>query len=180
MSEREDHQLVAATLAGEREAFDELTRRYGPKIYSMTLRITGNADDALDATQATFLKAFDKLESFNPAYRFFSWIYRIGMNEALNLVNGRRRFAELDQRLAETAPDPERLYWGREAGAKLREAILSLKPDYRAALVLRHFEGLSYREMSEVLGISVKTTKSRLFTARSLLRQRLAEEGLAR
>jgi RNA polymerase sigma-70 factor (ECF subfamily) len=178
MSDREDHELVEATLAGDKAAFDQLVNRYGPKIYNMTLRITGNPDDALDASQSAFLKAFDKLESFDPTYRFFSWIYRIGLNEALNLVKGRRRFQELDQRLEEGSPDPERQYWGREAGAKLRAAILALKPDYRAALVLRHIDGLSYREMGEILGISVTTAKSRLFTARSLLRQRLADEGL--
>jgi RNA polymerase sigma-70 factor (ECF subfamily) len=178
MSNREDHELVELTLSGDRAAFGELVDRYNSKIYNMTLRITGNADDALDATQSAFLKAFSRLDTFNPTYRFFSWLYRIGTNEALNLIKRRSRYRKLDVRIETSEPGPESECWGREAGDKLRAALLALKPDYRVVLVLRHIDGLSYREISEVLGIPVKTAKSRLFTARSLLRQRLLEEGL--
>lgn len=165
-------------MAGEHTAFDELLNRYGSKIYNMALRVTGSSADAQDATQSAFLKAYDRLESFDPSYRFFSWIYRIGLNEALNLVNGRRRFSELDVRIVEASPGPEQLCWGVETGRKLQQAITSLEPAYRAVVVLRHVDELSYQEMSEVLDIPVKKVKSRLFTARKILRERLARQGL--
>ncbi|MGB5890005.1 MAG: sigma-70 family RNA polymerase sigma factor, partial [Thermoanaerobaculia bacterium] len=90
-----DSELVQAVLEGNSEAFDELAERYGGKLYNAALRVTGNPEDALDATQNALLKAYDNLASFDPSYRFFSWIYRIQMNEALNLVHKRRRYVGL-------------------------------------------------------------------------------------
>jgi RNA polymerase sigma-70 factor (ECF subfamily) len=175
----QDNDLVRACLAGSPEAFDELVDRYQMKIYNLALRITGNSEDAMDVTQETFLKAWDNLQRFDPAHRFFSWIYRIGTNEALNLVRGRKPESELAAEPAAPAPGPESRAQGRQTGRRIREGIASLSPDYRAVVVLRHFHGLSYEEMSEVIGISVGKVKSRLFSARKLLREHLTAEGLA-
>ncbi len=178
MSRADDRRLVEATLAGDRTAFDQLVGRYQIKIYNLALRITGNRDDALDVSQAAFLKAYDNLGRFDPAYRFFSWLYRIAMNEALDLVARRRRFTDLDPELVNPAAGPEAECWSHEAGRRLQEALLELGEAYRAVVVLRHFHGLSYREIGEIVGVPAKTVKSRLFTARRELRERLSSRGV--
>ncbi len=175
-----DRELVQAVLEGNSEAFDELAERYGGKLYNAALRVTGNPEDALDAAQNALLKAFDKLASFDPSYRFFTWIYRIQMNEALNLVYKRRRYVGLPSEMpAPTQANPEREYLDRETGSAIETALLELTPDYRAVVVLRHFHGFSYEEMAEILDVPAKTVKSRLFTARRELRRQLSERGFA-
>ncbi len=178
MSNAGDNDLVAATLAGDRTAFDELVGRYQGKIYNLALRITGNTDDALDVSQAAFLKAYDNLGRFNPAHRFFSWIYRIGLNEALDVVGRRRRFADLDAEIPAAEAGPEDRMRGRESGRRLGAALGRLTPQYRAVIVLRHLHGLSYNEIAKVVGVPARTVKSRLFTARRELRRQLAAEGV--
>lgn len=177
MSRQGDTDLVQATLAGDGQAYDELVARYEAPVYNVALRVTGNIEDAMDATQAAFLKAFDHLSRFDPAYRFFSWIYRIGLNEALNLVKARSRFVDLDHEPRQRGADPERLYRAQETGAGIEAALAELTPDYRAVIVLRHQQGLSYDEIAEVTGVSAKTVKSRLFTARRELRRELTRRG---
>lgn len=175
-----DRELVQAVLEGNSEAFDELAERYGGKLYNAALRVTGNPEDALDATQNALLKAYDNLASFDPSYRFFTWIYRIQMNEALNLVYKRRRYVGLPSEMpAPTQANPEREYLDRETGSAIETALLELTPDYRAVVVLRHFHGFSYEEMAEILDVPAKTVKSRLFTARRELRRQLSERGFA-
>jgi RNA polymerase sigma-70 factor (ECF subfamily) len=179
MSTRDDSELARAALEGERRAFDELVERYESRIYNLALRVTGNSADALDAAQATFLKAYLGLHRFDTGRSFFSWIYRIGMNESLDTLRQHRRFTELDPEWASTASTPEQESAGHEAGREIHRAVHDLPPEQRAVIVLRHFQGLSYQEMSEVIGVPVKTVKSRLFEARSTLRDRLQKLGLA-
>jgi RNA polymerase sigma-70 factor (ECF subfamily) len=177
MSRQGDNELVQATLAGDGQAYEELVARYEAPVYNVALRITGNIEDAMDATQAAFLKAFDHLSAFDSKHRFFSWIYRIGLNEALSLVKVRRRFIDLDHEPPQREADPERRCRASEAGRGIEEALADLKPDYRAVIVLRHLQGLSYDEIAEVTGVPAKTVKSRLFTARRALRLELTRRG---
>jgi RNA polymerase sigma-70 factor (ECF subfamily) len=170
---------VRATLGGEREAFDQLVERYQGKIYNVALSITGRREDALDATQNAFLNAYDKLDRFDSEYRFFSWIYRIGLNESLRLVRDRKEGSVPETGLPSPQAGPESTVRGREAGRVIRRALMQLSPDLRAVIVLRHFHGLSYAEMAAVIGVPAKTVKSRLFSARQQLRRSLTEEGLA-
>lgn len=180
MSNEKDSVLVEACLSGDRAAFDELLTRYEAKIYNVIVRVTGNREDAMDATQAAFLKAYDNLASFKPEHRFFSWICRIGVNEALNNLKKERRMTPLEFEAVTTAANPEQQYSARQIGRRVHEALQNLNPDYRVVVILRHFHGLSYQEMSEVLGVATKTIKSRLFTARKTLRDLLVRDGLLR
>lgn len=173
-----DNELVRRCLAGQSELFGRLVDRYQSKIYRLALGITGNAEDAMDATQNAFLKAFQHLSTFNPSYRFFSWIYRIGMNEALNLRERSGHSESLAWEPETREADPEDQLAGREVGGEIRRALQRLTPDLRTVIVLRHLEDLSYAEIAEVVGIEVKTVKSRLFSARRELRQILVERGL--
>lgn len=171
--------FVEASLNGDQSAFGTLVDRYEKQLYSVAYRITGSPEDAMDATQAAFLKAYEKLETFDFTYRFFSWIYRIAMNEALNLVRQRRQVTDLDARTPDSGLGPEQKVSGKETGRLIEEAMWGLNPDHRAIVVLRHMEGLSYDEIGEVLGIPAKTVKSRLFSARRELRTALFDRGLS-
>ncbi len=178
VKERTEPDLVVACLEGDRSAFPELVERYQIQIFNVAYRITGNRADAQDAAQAAFLKVFERLDQFDPKYRFFSWIYKICVNEALNLVGKRRPSPAIDLEMEDSAASPEREAQAKEIGRAIQLALLELKPALRVAIVLRHFRGLSYDEISEVIGIPVKTVKSRLFAARRELRRVLDAQQL--
>ena len=169
--------LVAASLRGDRSAFDELVGHYQGALFRVTYGVTGSVDDAMDATQAAFVNAFEKLHTFSPPGRFFSWLYRIAINQALTLVSRRRPAAVLDDDIPGSGVDPETAAKEEEATRMLRRALNALDPQLRTLVVLKHLEGFSYREMSELLGLPEKTVKSRLFTARQRLRAMLTERG---
>lgn len=178
MTSDEDHTLVEATLAGDTDAFGELVDRYEKQLYNVTYRITGSLDDAMDATQTAFLSAYQKLEQFDPRYRFFSWLYRIAVNEAIDIVKGRREHSLPDPLPDPSAPGPERRYEAAEKALGVQEAILDLTENQRVVIVLRHYLGLTYKEMAEAIGIPAKTVKSRLYSARQRLQSLLLEAGI--
>ena len=167
-----DRALVRRFLEGERAAGDELVNRYHRSVFNVALRMLGNVQDAEDVTQTVFGNAFAALDSYDPAYRFFSWIYRMTVNESLNTLKRRRDVVSLDGSFDFPAPDAMS-ETAAEAEARVGSALMDLKPDDRAVVVLRHFVSFSYEEISDVLGVPVKTVKSRLFTARERLRQSL-------
>ncbi|HZJ01460.1 MAG TPA: sigma-70 family RNA polymerase sigma factor [Gemmatimonadaceae bacterium] len=165
-----DRALVRRFLNGERAAGDELVNRFHRSVFNVALRMLGNVQDAEDVTQTTFGNAFAALESYNPKYRFFSWIYRMTVNESLNTLKRRREVVSLDGSFDVPAPEATS---DSDAEERVARALLELKPDDRAVVVLRHFVSFSYEEISDVLEVPVKTVKSRLFTARERLRDSL-------
>jgi len=169
--------LVEACLRGDRSAFDELVESYESTLFNAAYRITGSVDDAMDATQTAFVNAYEKLHTYDPNHRFFSWIYRIACNQALNLVGRRRRESELNVDTPGNGATPEAAYGENQAADFLQRALLELTPEYRTVIVLKHLQGFSYREIGEFLEIPEKTVKSRLFTARQHLRSILLEKG---
>ena len=172
-----DTMLVQACLNGDRNAFGKLVDHYERALYNAAYRITGSVDDAMDVTQATFVSAYEKLHTFDPSRRFFSWIYRIACNRALKVVEKRRPLAAVDAHVHRADSDPEAEFGSTEAGELLERALRELSLDHRIAIVLKHILGCSYREIGALLGIPEKTVKSRLFTARRRLRSVLLEKG---
>ncbi len=167
-----DRALVRRFLDGERASGDELVNRYHRSVFNVALRMLNNVQDAEDVTQTVFGNAFAALDTYDPSYRFFSWIYRMTVNESLNTLKRRRDVVSLDGSF--DVPAPAAISPGAaEAEERVGSALLELKPDDRAVVVLKHFVSFSYEEISEVLGVPVKTVKSRLFTARERLRQSL-------
>ena len=138
----------------------------------------GDCEDARDATQNTFIKAFERLESYEPRYKFFSWLYRILINECLNLQRGRRPVEELsaEQSIDASGDTIE----AAERKRDVKAALLALPLHYREVVVLRHFAEMSYEEMSVAMGVPVKTVKSRLHTARQQLTRRLSAWAVPR
>jgi len=178
MTSERDAMLVAACLAGDRSAFDELVDRYQGPLFNAAYRITGSVDDAMDATQTAFVKAFEKLRTFDPRYRFFSWIYRIVVNQSLNIVDRRRDESALEPELAAHGGSPEIAADDHDRARMLERALLELSPEHRAVVVLKHLDGFSYQEIGDMLGVPEKTVKSRLFDARKRLRRILEKRGV--
>jgi RNA polymerase sigma-70 factor (ECF subfamily) len=164
----EDAELVARCVAGDADAFAPLVGRYQGPLFTVALRMVGDREDARDLTQGVFLKAFEKLSTFDPSYRFFSWLYRIAINECLNFRSRRKPQEALGEELA-AGETPELYARAEELSRGIEEALMKLPIEYRVVLVLRHFVDLSYDELSEVLLIPERTVKSRLYTARQLL-----------
>ena len=165
-----DRALVRRYLNGERVAGDDLVNRFHRSVFNVALRMLGNVQDAEDVTQTTFGNAFAALESYDPKYRFFSWIYRMTVNESLNTLKRRKDVVSLDGSFDVPVVDGSS---DSDAEERVGRALLELKPDDRAVVVLRHFVSFSYEEISDVLDVPVKTVKSRLFTARERLRDSL-------
>jgi len=165
------------------KAFEVIVDMYQKPIFSAAYRICGSVEDAADITQGVFLKALQRLDSYDPAYMLFSWLYRISVNESLNFVRKESRTVPLDaERAAEadSGDDPALYTEENERRDLLQKALLRLKPEHRAVLVLKHLEELSYEEIADVLGIPEKLVKSRLFSARQYLRKELLELGVGR
>src|SRR5438067_1781199 len=178
--------LVHAAKDGDLVAFEELVRRYDRKVLRIAQHITHNQEDAEDAAQDAFLKAFRGLGQFQEKSRFSTWLFRIAVNESLMKVRQRRGFhmvsIEQDEEhdspatpleIVDWAPNPEQLYGQSELKEILAKALRGLSPMYRAVFLLRDVEGLSINETAEVLNLSVLAVKARLMRARLKLRERL-------
>jgi RNA polymerase sigma-70 factor (ECF subfamily) len=181
--------LVAQAKAGDQNAFAELVNRYERKIYRLAKNITRNDEDAEDVLQDAFMKAYTHLDNFKGDSKFYTWIVRIAVNEALMRLRKRKtdRSVPLDEpvelgeetvqrEIAVWEDNPEQQYSQEEWRRILDEAVDSLKPDFRTVFVLRDIEELSTEETAETLGISVPAVKSRLLRARLALRERLTRQ----
>lgn len=174
----DDHALVERSLSGDRSAFGELVRRYERPLFNVALRILRDREEARDATQTAFVKAWEHLVQFDRGHRFFSWIYRILMNEALNRATRRKRHEELDANLQDISGAPDDDADRERLKQIVNDALLDLPSEQRDVVVLRHWLDYSYDEIGEKLGIPAKTVKSRLFSARQRLGGILRLRGL--
>jgi len=170
----EDAALVDRCLSGDQRAFESLVERHQRALFNVAARMLGNRDDAADATQNAFVRVYQHLGSFDPHHRFFSWIFRILVNECLNVLRSRRPVDAWTEPQADTAAGPLEALQASERRQQVQRALMALQPDLRAVIVLRHYAGLSYEEIGEAVGgLPVKTVKSRLYTARQRLGQSL-------
>ncbi len=180
----EDRQLIAECLKGRTEAFGELVRRYQDRLYNAVFRLINGAEDAQDVVQEAFLSAYQALEGFKGKAGFFTWLYRIAMNEAISLKRKQRVAAPLKRHHDEDAQPEDRSAFSRPGEAveraeeeqKLQQALARLSPEHRSALVLKDLEGLKYEEIAEAMQVPIGTIRSRLHRARVELREIL--EGL--
>jgi RNA polymerase sigma-70 factor, ECF subfamily len=181
--------LVASAKAGDAAAFTTLVTRYERKIYRLAKHITQNDEDAEDVLQETFLKAYEHLDGFQGNSKFYTWIVRIAVNEALMKLRKRKgdRTVPLDEpvdtgeemvarEIAVWDDNPEERYSREEMQEILDRAVDSLKPDFRTVFILRDIEELSTEEAAEALGISIPAVKSRLLRARLALREKLTRQ----
>jgi RNA polymerase sigma-70 factor (ECF subfamily) len=181
--------LVARARTGDSQAFTDLVNQYERKIYRLAKHITQNDEDAEDVLQDAFLKAYEHLPNFQGNSKFYTWLVRIAVNEALMKLRKRRsdRTVPLDEpvdtgeemvkrEIAVWEDNPEQRYSHEEMQKILDEAVQTLKPDFRTVFTLRDIEELSTEETAEALGISVPAVKSRLLRARLALREKLTRQ----
>ena len=178
MLEPEDYKVVRQCLEGQTDVFEKIVEKYQTPVYNAALRIVESRDDAEEITQTVFVRAFEKLEGYNPKFKFFSWLYRMAVNESLNFVSQKKQHEALSPMLVSKAKTPVESYQDKELSERIQEALMLLQVDYRVVIILRHFEGLTYEQMSYILDVPEKTVKSRLFTARHLLKDILSTRGV--
>ena len=161
----------------DREAFTALMVRYQRPIYNAAFWILKSADDARDVAQTVFLKVAEHLDEFDSQHRFFSWIYRIAVNESLNLLrrNGHEEPLDDEVELPGGERSPESQAHDAERSRYIERALVTMSPMDRTVIVLRHFSECSYQEIAQILELAEKTVKSRLFEARHRLRELLKE-----
>lgn len=176
----DEEELIQLALEGQSAAFETLVLRYQDRLYTAMISIVGNADEAEDVVQESFIQAYLKLDTFQQNSRFFTWVYRIAFNYALARRRRKRGVVSLEESRENTGNDPvangespdDRM--SRHEDAQLvHQALALLSEDHRSILVLREMEDLSYEEIADVLSISIGTVRSRLNRARAALKLQL-------
>lgn len=188
----DDQLLVSRALKGELQAFRVLVERYERRVYALALSMLGHVEDAKDLTQEAFLKAFRSLSSFRQQSSFYTWIYRIAVNLAID--ERRRRYRHMETSLEhnesfernveaqssnlmrQQVKTPDVLLEQARLGGRIRRAMAQLSAEHRTAIMLREVDGLSYAEISRIVGCSPGTVMSRLHHARKRLRKALLSE----
>jgi RNA polymerase sigma factor (sigma-70 family) len=158
--------------------WEQVVREHSARVYRLAYRLSGNAQDAEDLTQDTFIRVFRSLADFSPG-TFEGWLHRITTNLFLDMVRRRQRIRfdalpEDTERIAGSAPSPEQVYADTHLDPQVQAALDALPPDFRVAVVLCDIEGLSYEEISATLGIKLGTVRSRIHRGRVQLREALA------
>jgi RNA polymerase sigma-70 factor (ECF subfamily) len=180
----DDRELVDAARGGDREAFRTLFERYNRRAYALALGVVRQADDALDVVQDAFIKAHKHLDKFEGTSSFYTWLYRIVMNLAIDHLRKHKRLTELrdgdevsdDALLPQLlGGNPGRALMDKEIRNRIDQALAELSDNHRSVLVMRELEGLSYEEMAKVMGCSKGTIMSRLFHARKNMQRMLAD-----
>jgi RNA polymerase sigma-70 factor (ECF subfamily) len=163
---------------GSKEAFSRLVEAYQTPVYNLAYRMLSNRGEAEEAAQETFLRAYSRLQRYDPAYKFSTWMLSIASNHCIDILRKRRLVwlsldeqlpAEFAPQLASNRPDPERAMEHAEIEDQVRALLDELQPDYRAAVILRYWYELSYEEIAEAMDTTVSAIKSRLFRARKML-----------
>ena len=166
----------------ERPGWAEIVQAHSPRVYRLAYRLTGNAHDAEDLTQDVFVRVFRSLDTFVPG-NFEAWLHRITTNLFLDGARRRQRIRfdalaeDADARLADTGPGPVERFDMTHLDGDVRSALMDLKPEFRAAVVLCDIEGLPYEEVAAVLGVKLGTVRSRIHRGRTQLRERLAHRA---
>lgn len=174
-----DHELVARVRAGQREAFAQLITRYQARIFHTTFRMLKNREDAEEAAQDTFVRAYRGLAKFREDATFSTWLYRICYNVCLNYLEKKRTArprpaaVALEHLPAAEAPDHD--FAQRERAALVEQVMTNMPDHFRNVLILYHTQQLPYQEIAEILGLPLNTVKTHLFRARAMLRRRMLQ-----
>ena len=172
-----DNELVTRSLKGDVRSYEELVKRYERLVGRVIYPYAGRDAAVEDLTQETFLRAYDRLSTFNPEYRFKTWLLAIANNLGIDTLRRRRDVIEFNPDLhGRVTTGPEAAAAQAELSKSVQDAVISLPEAYSVPLVLRYAEGLSYAEIAEIVGISIPALKSRLFRARNMLAGSLEDE----
>lgn len=187
MNDFDERSLIVRAQQGECDAFNRLVKHFQKRIYRAVFPLMGNAEDAMDVTQETFLRAYHALKRFEPGRPFYPWIYRIARNLGLSALSKKHRAGftlsletpvtedEQPIQLADSDQNPREEAYQAEIQKRLAEALESLKPEDREILFLKDFNQHSYQEIAEIVDIPIGTVMSRLYYARERLRQKMEQ-----
>jgi RNA polymerase sigma-70 factor (ECF subfamily) len=171
---------IEQALQGDRQAFGQLVRAYERPVYNLTYRMLGSSAEAEDAAQETFLRAYAKLATYQPGRKFVNWLLSIASHHCIDRLRRKGRAPQLSidgplppEWLQSDAPQPDQVVSKKEQRARVRQVLETLPPDYRAAVVLRYWYGLSYREIAVTMDTTESAIKSRLHRARRMMAQEL-------
>ncbi|MBI9042849.1 MAG: sigma-70 family RNA polymerase sigma factor [Anaerolineaceae bacterium] len=188
MSETTDHSLVSLTLSGKIEAYGELVKRYQASVFNVCFRVLRNHKDAEDLAQETFIRAFQRLKSFDANRPFGPWVRKIAANSCINYLkrSNLQKDFELEEEMKAdslwvngTFDSPENTIARKEFGNTLQKSLLSMPAHYRIAIELRHFQDLTYEEMATAMDLPLNTVKSHLYRGRKILSEKLRELNYA-
>ncbi|WCK54804.1 RNA polymerase sigma factor SigW [Aneurinibacillus sp. Ricciae_BoGa-3] len=180
-----EQRIILRTKKGDREAFAELVDLYKDRVYRIAYRMLGNKQEAEDVAQETFLKVYANIQSYDPNYKFSTWIYRIASNLCIDQIRKRKQTFSLDaevtgsdgldwhDRLPDANQGPEETVITDELQEEVQSAIMKLSPNYRAIMILRYIEDLSLQEISEAISLPISTIKTRIHRGREALRKKL-------
>lgn len=177
LSSLDEKELLYRSLRGEKEAWGEIVKRYKHSVYGVNLSILKDETEAEDATQETFVKAWNNLDKYDMNRKFSTWLFTVGSNISKNMVRKRDRWGFLkDVSLVSGGSDPPSTIEKEERKKGIREALFNLKPDYRAPLIMRYWGELSYEEISDILNIPEGTVKTRLHRGKKELKECYQQE----
>jgi RNA polymerase sigma-70 factor (ECF subfamily) len=172
----DEKELILRAKNGDQQAFGELVAAYQQRVINIVFRLSGDRAHAEDAAQEAFVRAWQKLASYQPVASFKSWLYRIATNVAIDMLRREKYTVDVDKiPIRDPGKGLEEILIQRQRGDKVRKAVLSLPTASRMVLVLREYEELSYSEIAETLEIPIGTVMSRLNYARKALRERLVD-----
>ncbi len=169
----DESKLITETLAGKTESFGMIVEKYQNTVFNLAYRITRDKDISKDIAQDSFIKAYKNLKNFDITKNFFSWIYRIALNESLNNKKHSVFSEPMNENHETDTASPEDYIEKNEAAKMISQAINKLEDKYRSLIILKHFQDLSYDEISEIMNLPAGKVKSRLYIARDILRQKL-------
>ncbi len=172
----DEHEMIRRILDGQLHEYETLILRYESAVYNVLYQMLHQPAEAEELAQEVFVKAYEKLNTFNFESRFFSWIYRIAINTAISHRKKEQRYLhpeKMPENTEQMEDNPDQRMERDERDGLIRKAVAQLKEPYRAVVVLYYFEELAYVEIAEVLEVAEKTVKSRLFDARRMLRRLL-------
>jgi len=178
MTSTSDQHVIERVLQGDKRAFGLLLDRYEKVVYNAAYRVLGTEVDAQDVTQTVFLKVYENLSTYNPKYRFFSWMYRIAINESVNAKRRMRQTVELTESTATESNPAEDLLLNADREDQIGIALMELTPENRAILILKHYQEFSYNDIAYIMDLTEGKVKARLFSARQRLGKILLTKGL--
>ena len=173
MYDDEDIVNVRECLNGNTRAFEGIVQKYQRPLYNLAFRMLSSTQDAEEIVQSAFVRAFESIHTFHQEKKFYSWLYRIAINESINFRKKQQWLNPIAEEIVTTERNQEEIVSQLETKEKVQQAIAKLKSDYQTIIILKHFQDLSYDEIGAILRIPEKTVKSRLFTARKELKNLL-------
>ncbi len=186
MTAQEEAAAIRDAARGDAPSFEKLVLEHQKRVYSLALKLTGSPEDAMDASQEAFLRAYQNLRSFRGESRFSVWLYRLTYNACMDILKKSRRDklvpmptdeegAQLE--IPDDAPQPDEVIERREELSLVRKAVLALSEDKRQIILMREYQGMSYADIAKTLGVEEGTVKSRLARARAALAENLKKSG---